>query len=337
MTFENLKTFPCELGCREKRSTIVNLVLEKGTCSVRELHAFLDNKIGSYAFRSSVEYLCKGQCKLVGVYGLCAGQKPPQIGRRGRLLYRRTIAPETLQDVVVGLLSPLQKRILDKFTLLNRRIFYFTAYDLRRLIPSSGNEVEYSVKRLITLGLLDKLTSNEIVFYVKPSNVPRLLLQERQAILDDKTEYAIIKIVHELIMNLYPANTITGYGDRIRPHTQDILTVTGGMAFDIFYQFRDPIAERNYLAIDVYTRIPVTGFMVHSFTKKIEWAKTVTRKKTTNYLRDKTFGIIVYRNATRNAIMIANRIGLKFLRLRDIKVDYKQLRNEIENQISANP
>jgi hypothetical protein len=158
------------------------------------------------------------------------------------------------------------------------------------------------------------------------------LIQERQAIIDDKTEFAVIKIVHELIMNLYPANIITGYDDRIRPHTQVILTVTGGMAFDAFYQFFDPIAGRNYLAIDVYTRIPVTGYMVHSFTKKIEWAKTVTRKNTTNYLKEKTFGIIVYRNATKNAIKIANRVGIKFLRLTDIKVDYKRLHNEIENQ-----
>jgi hypothetical protein len=178
------------------------------------------------------------------------------------------------------------------------------------------------------------VTLKGIDFYVEPSNVPRLLIQERQAIIADKTEYAVIKIVHELIMNLYPAKIITGYGDRIRPHTQDILTVTGGMAFDIFYQFFDPIAGRNYLAIDVYTRIPVTGYMVHSFTKKIEWAKTVTRKSTTNYLKDKTFGIIVYRNATRNAILIANRLGIKFLRLRDIKVDYGTLSTEIEKQIS---
>jgi len=312
----------------------VNLILEKGTCTARELRDFLDGKLGVHAFRGSMEYLCTGQCKLVGVYSLSTDQKPPQFWKSGRLFYRRTIATENLQDVIVGLLAPLQKRILGKFTLLNRRIYYFTTYDLRRIIPSSGNDVEYAVKRLTKLGLLSKVTLKGIDFYVEPSNVPRLLIQERQAIIADKTEYAVIKIVHELIMNLYPAKIITGYGDRIRPHTQDILTVTGGMAFDIFYQFFDPIAGRNYLAIDVYTRIPVTGYMVHSFTKKIEWAKTVTRKSTTNYLKDKTFGIIVYRNATRNAILIANRLGIKFLRLRDIKVDYGTLSTEIEKQIS---
>jgi len=334
MTVKNPKGCPCELACKQKRATAVNLILENETCTARQLRDLLNGKLGAHAFRGSLEYLCTGQCKLVGVYGLSADQKPPQFGRRGRLFYRRTISTESLQNVIVSLITPLQKRILDKFTLLNRRIYYFTAYDLRRLIPSSGNEVEYAVKRLTKLGLLSKETLKGIDFYVKPSDVPRLLIQERQAIIDDKTEFAVIKIVHELIMNLYPANIITGYDDRIRPHTQDILAVTGGMAFDVFYQFFDPIAGRNYLSIDVYTRIPVTGYMVHSFTKKIEWAKTVTRKNTTNYLKDKTFGIIVYRNATKNAIMIANRVGIKFLRLSDIKVDYKRLHNEIENQNS---
>lgn len=330
MATEGAEACPCELVCKQKRKTAVNQILEKNACTATELRGFLDGKLGSYALRSSMEYLCTGQCKLVGVYGLSVDQKPLQFGRRGRLFYRRTIATEKLLEVVVNLLTPLQKRILDQFTLLNRRIYYFTAYDLRRIIPSSGNEVEYAVKRLTKLGLLSKETLKGIDFYVEPSNVPRLLIQEQEAIIDDKTEYAVIKTVHELIMNLYPEKVMTGYGDRIRPHTQDILTVTGGTAFDIFYQFFDPIAGRNYMAIDVYTRIPVTGYMVHSFVKKIEWAKTVTRKNTTNYLKDKTYGLIIFRNATKKAIIVANRLGVRFLRLSDIKVDYKTKRSEIE-------
>ena len=104
------------------------------------------------------------------------------------------------------------------------------------------------------------------------------------------------------------------------------------MSFDIFYQFFDPIAGRNYLVVDVYSRIPVSGFTVNSFAKKIEWAKTVTRKSTTNYLKEKTYGIIVYRNATQKAITVANKLGIRFLRLSDIKVDYKRLQKEIEKQ-----
>jgi hypothetical protein len=149
-------------------------------------------------------------------------------------------------------------------------------------------------------------------------------------IVDDKTEYALVKRVHELIMNLYPSNMITKFYDCIRPHTQDTLAITGGMTFDLFYSFFEPVVKRSYLAVDVYTRIPVTGYTVHSFAKKIEWAKTRTRKGSTNYLKDKTHGMIIYRNATRKAIDVAKRLRIKFLRLSDIKVDYKSFRSQVE-------
>ncbi len=139
-----------------------------------------------------------------------------------------------------------------------------------------------------------------------------------------------MKQVHELIMNLYPLNLIIGYSDCIRPHTPETLTITGGMTFDIFYRFFDPVSEKSYLAIDVYTRIPVTGYTVHSFAKKIEWAEVRTRKGSTNYLKGKTYGMIVYRNATKKAINVANRLGLRFIRLSDIKVNYTSLKKEIE-------
>ena len=330
MPLESSQICPCEDMCKQKRKTPVNLIIEKGACTARDLHYLLDGKLGTYALRSSMEYLSTGKCKLVGVYGLDADQKPPQFGKRGRLFYSRAFPPTFLNSAVVGLLAPLQKRLLDKFSSLNKQIYYFSMYDLRRIVPSSGTEVDYALKRLVKLGLLSKMNSSEIDFFVEPIHVSRFTNEEKQAIIDNKTEYAIVKIVHELIMNLYPANVISSYHDRIRPHTQDILTVTGGMSFDIFYQFFDPIAGKNYMAVDVYTRIPVTGFMVHSFAKKIEWAKTVTRKNTTNYLRDKTYGIIVFRNATRKAITIANRLGIRFLRLSDIKINYKATRLEVE-------
>lgn len=330
MTAINTQRCPCDANCKQKRAPVVNQIMDKGSCTATELRNLLSNKLGEHAFRSSLEFLSSGKCKLVDVYGIVNGQKPPQFGRQGRLFCSRTISTESQQAVVIGLLSHLQKRLLDKFELSNKRIYYFTTYDLRRLTPAAGNEVEYAIKRLIKLGLLSKVTIAQTDFYVKPHNIPLLLAAEKQAIIDDKTEYAVVKIVHELIMNLYPANIITGYEDRIRPHTQDILTITGGMAFDIFYQFFDPLAGRNYLAIDVYTRIPVTGYMINSFAKKIDWAKTIRRKSTTNYLKDKTFGIIVFRNATRNAFQVAKKLGIRFLRLSDIKVDYKQLRSKKE-------
>jgi hypothetical protein len=321
---------PCDDVCRQKRKTAVNFILEKGACTAKDLHYFLGDKLGAYALRSTMEYLSTGKCRLIRVYGLSDNQKPPQFGRRGRLFYAKEFPQTFLNTVIIDLLAPLQKRLLDKFSSLNKQIYYFSTYDLRRLVPSSGTEVDYALERLVKLGLLSKVSFSGVDFYVRPIHVLRFTNEETQAIIDNKAEYAVVKIVHELIMDLYPANLMSGYRDRIRPHTQDILAITGGMSFDIFYQFFEPVAGKSYMAIDVYTRIPVTGYMVHSFAKKIEWAKTVTRNNTTNYLRDKTYGIIVFRNATRKAITIANRLGIRFLRLSDLRIDYKEIQVETE-------
>ncbi len=132
-------------------------------------------------------------------------------------------------------------------------------------------------------------------------------------------------------MHLYPKDIITDYHGRIRPKTQDILIVTGGMSFDLFYQFRDPIVGKSYLAVDVYTRFPVSGFIINTFAKKIEWAKTGPRKNSTNYLKDKTHGMIVFLNATRKAMPTAKRLEIKLLRVfDDLRIDYKAIRQEIE-------
>lgn len=184
---------------------------------------------------------------------------------------------------------------------------------------------------------LSKVSSSETDFYIKPIHASRFTNEENQAVIDTKTEYAVAKAVHELIMHLYPKDVITDYHGRIRPKTQDILMITGGMSFDLFYQFSDPLAGKSYLAVDVYTRFPVNGFIIHSFAKKIECAKTGTRNHPTNYLRDKTHGIIVYRNSTKKAAPTANRLGIKFLRVSDnLRIDYKTILQEAAKNFAAN-
>jgi hypothetical protein len=338
MSQEDSQSCPCKETCKQKRKTAVNLILEKGACTSKDMHNFLNGKLGVYALRSSIEYLSTGNCKLVDVFGLSTNQKPPQFGKRGRLFYSRTFPPTFLNSAVVNLLAPLQKRILKKFSDLNEQIYYFSLYDLRRIVPSSGTEVDYALKRLVRHGLLSKVSSLGTEFYVKPIHISRFSNEEKQAIIDNKTEYAVAKAVHELIMHLYPKDVITDYHGRIRPKTQDILSITGGMSFDLFYQFFDPLAGKSYLAVDVYTRFPVNGYIIHSFAKKIEWAKTGTRNNPTNYLRDKTHGMIVFLNATKKAMPTANRLGIKFLRAGDdLRIDYKAIRQEVEKELFNHP
>jgi hypothetical protein len=331
MLQEDAQACPCEESCKQKRSTAVNLILARKACTSKDLQSSLNGKLGVCALRSSIEFLSSGKCKLVNVFGLSANQKAPQFGRRGRLFYSKDLPTTFLNTVILDLLAPLQRRILKKFSALNDRIYYFSLYDLRRIIPSSGTEIDYAVGRLVRHGLLTKLSFSDTDFYVEPANILRLTNEQRQAVIETKTEYEAAKAVHELIMNIYPKDTFTDYHGRIRPTNKNILTITGGMSFDLFYQFREPFAGKNYLAVDVYTRFPVSGFTIHSFAKKIEWAKTGTRKNSTNYLKNRTHGMIVFLKATKKAMPTANQLGIKFLRIGDdLRIDYKVIHQEIE-------
>ena len=176
--------------------------------------------MGVCALRSTIEYLSTGKCKLVDVFGLSTNQKPPQFGKKGRLFYSRALPATFLNSAVIDLLAPLQKRILKKFSDLNEQIYYFSLYDLRRIVPSSGTEVDYALGRLVRHGLLSKVPSSETDFYIKPIHASRFTKEENQAVIDTKTEYAVAKAVHELIMHLYPKDVITDYHGRIRPKTQ---------------------------------------------------------------------------------------------------------------------
>jgi hypothetical protein len=334
MTKIGINRCPCDEKCRQKRETVVNLIIDNGTCTAKDLHNLLDGKLGVYALRSSMEYLSTGKCNLVGVFGLEDKQKPPQFGKKGRLYYSKKLPQAFLRSSVLSNIAPLQKRILDKVRKSNKKTFYFSKYDIRRITPSSGIEIDYALRRLVQFGFLSRVFSSGIEFYVETNNLARFHKDEVKAVIDNKTEYSIVKSVHELIMNIYPSRLITSYNGRIRPHTTEILTITGGMSFDIFYDFFDPINGMTYLAIDVYTRIPVTGYMVNSFAKKIEWAKSVKINITTNYLRKKTIGIIIFRSASPNAIPTAKKLGIQFLRLEDVRVNYTEIRQKVEKELA---
>ena len=325
---------PCDKNCKKKRSFAINTVIEKGICTGVDLRALLLKIGGEHSAQKSLKFLSSGDCTLVGVFVSVTDQKPMQFRNRGRLFYRRTLSVNELYSNIIGFLPTLQKKILEKFTKTNKRIYYFSKYDLRKMHPYQGVGIDYALERLIKLGFLEKMTFGSTEFYVGASRAFQLENQKQIVIIDDKVEYAVIKIVHELIMNLYPANWVTDYSDRVRPQTRENLILTGGMTFDIFYPFCETIAGREYLAIDVYTRIPVNGYTVNSFMKKIEWAKKKSKNGPVNHLNHNTYGMIIYRNATKKAILLANKLGIRFLRLKDIKIDYTKIHKEFEDQIN---
>ena len=312
----------------------VNLVLETGLCTSNELRQGLEEKgIGKSAIRKSLEFLSANQCRNVEALTWKTEKKPLQFPKHGRLFYKKKIRTRLKTERILNLLTPLQTRILGKFSKQHRSIYYFSLYDLRKLIPYAGNAVEYALSRLSKLGLIEMVTLSGFPFYTEPENVDRLRAELRDVMVEDKVEFAVIQRVHELVMNLYPLGLIANLGGAMRPHKEGALRLTGGMTFDIFYEFREPVMGKRFLAVDVYSRIPVNGFVVNSFLKKIEWARTGGRKKPEYNLRDRTCGMIVFRNSTRKAIDLANKHGIRYIRFSDVKTNYDDLRKEIEGKM----
>lgn len=329
---------PCTKMCKERKDVAVNLVLKKEVCTSTDLKAMLlEEGLGKSAIRKSIEFLSSGKCdKIDFLYcQLPKGKKPIQFVGQGRLFFKKYVEKSELKSKILCLLTPFQKRILEKFTKHHKDIYYFSLYDLRKLSPYPGISVIYAVQRLSKLGWIKIVRMGGVQFCVESKNLARLRNQEEEAVLEDKTEYVVVKKVHELVMNLYPSNLITNFRGVIRPSTGDVLGLTGGMAFDIFYQLNEPIGQKRFLAIDVYTRIPVTGFVVNSFIKKIEWASTKSGTNENHILKNRTFGMIVYRNSTPEAIRLANKNGIRFLRLSDIKVKYEDVQKEASSLLKS--
>lgn len=76
---------------------------------------------------------------------------------------------------------------------------------------------------------------------------------------------------------------------------------------------------------------PVNGWAVFSFLNKIKWAKT----QVVGGLKDKTFGMIVCRNFTPEALRIARENKIRFLSLSNIKIDYKDIREQATKKITG--
>lgn len=327
---------PCSTRCDERRVPSVNLVLEKGLCTSNELRQELQERgIGKSVIRKSVEFLSSNQCKRVETLVCKAEKKPLQFPKHGRLFYRKNIQTDLKTERILSLLTPLQTRILEKFSKHHRSTYYFSPYDLRKLVPYAGNSVEYAISRLSKLGLVEMVTLGGFAFFTEPKNADLLRSRTKEITLENKVEFAIVQRIHELIMNLYPLGLITNLKTAIRPRTEEVLRLTGGMTFDIFYMFREPVMGKKYLAVDVYSRIPVNGYIVNSFLKKLEWAKTGARKGSDYSLKDKTHGMIVFKNSTRKGIDIANKRGIRFIRLTDAKINSDVLHKEIEDKMQS--
>ena len=320
---------PCERMCKQRREISVNFVFKKELCTANELKKGLLKKgLGISTIRRNLRFLCK-ECAQINVLADPNTKKPIQFKKQGRIFFVKTISKHRLlMKIRRYFLTLLQREVLRKFARHHKTIYYFSLYELKKMLPYAGFSIDYAIQRLCRLGLIRKVEINKVQFFVEPKNMDRLRSEAKKAVIEDKTEFLTIKRIHEIIMNLYPLHLIKSFSGAVRPRNPEVLRLSGGMTFDIFYQLNNPVGKKRFLVIDVYTRIPVNGYVVNSFIKKIEWAKSEVQ--TVYNLKERTFGTIVFRNATREAIHLANKNGIRFIRLSDIKINYEDIQKEAE-------
>jgi len=316
---------PCDIDCKNRRKDAINIMLQNQILTSTEIKKKLETEgFGTYAVRKSLEFLGKNECQYVDVLKLKDG-RVARFKKHGRIFFVKSLSKRRQVRFVKDCLTNLQRNMLIKFTRHNRRIYYFSLYEMKKLLPYQGNSIEYSLKKLLGLGLIEEILIEKTKFFVTPNRLDRLI-QENQTVLEnDRLEYKTIKAVHEIIMNLFPPNLISKYRGAIRPKDSETLSLTGGMTFDIFYKFNSEVMNKSFFAIDVYTRIPVNGYVINSFLKKIEWAIRRRKKNVEKVLIGKTYGLIIFKMATPKAIRIANEKGLRLIRLSDIKLNLDEI------------
>lgn len=289
---------PCKVNCIEKREQAANVVINKGICSANEIKEALSKAgIGKSVQRKSIKFLQEGKCKKVLTVG--GGTSNKIVFRnQGQIFYLKGTSEKAILEKKRSCIPLLQRSIIEKLENQDKKIYYFTNYEIKKLLAYQASFIDYSLKRLEKLGLIKSVEKEKIFFYCLPSKYTKLVSNLDELVYVDKTEFLTTQKIHELVMHFYPKMMIMDYRGALRPRTSEVLRKTGGMTFDIFYELQNPILEKKYIVLDLYSRIPLNGFIVNTFIKKIEWSRN---------LKNRAFGIIIYRDIkSRKALTIAN-------------------------------
>lgn len=326
--------------CAGIRKDAVSLFQERNIWTAKELVQALQRKgLGVSARRGSLEFLAAQKCRWITISKCMGSKKPIRFQRHGRIFALKSVSEMAMSEKLKTLLTRFQRHMLESLDYYDRKAHYLSAYDLRRILPYPGHQVEFTASRLRDFGLAKMVEADGTAYYCLPSRFNWLKTHVQEAVLKDKIEYQAINALQGLFINLYPVGLLLKTKGVMRASKRDpeVLRSTGGMTFDIVHEFKTPVIDRNFLVVDVYSRIPVTGYVVNSFMKKIEWAKSGMRSQKdvreddedkNRPLKNKAFGMIVYRIANREAINIANANNIRFIKLRELRIDYAKLREQ---------
>ena len=231
-------------------------------------------------------------------------------------------------------LTKLQSQVLEKFVYYSRDAHFLSSHDLVRLMPDSTHKIDHSLTHLGNLGFIKNAEADGTVHYCPSEELKRLRKKIPEIAINDKIEIEITQIVQEALKQLHP-DALTMEGTRAAGSYES-------KRFDGVFEFKTPVMSKQFVIVDVYTKIPVTKYIVQSFIRKIRWARKETdfsggKAENTCYpLRGKTLGMIVCNSANQEAVDAARKHDISLLCFRDIHIDYNRIRKNVTLTHSVN-
>ncbi len=225
-------------------------------------------------------------------------------------------------------LTKIQNQVLEKVAYYSKNTHFLSSHDLGRIMSRKKNEIDQAITFLQNSGFIKTTKANGIPYYCSIDELKQLLKQKEEIIINDKIEGKIIETVRKSVQRLYPNALIAT--------SKELTDLDECRYFDIIFEFKSPVKNKQFIVADVYTKIPVTEYIVQSFIRKIKWTKNEVSSSNNEAedahypLRGRTLGIIVCNDANQKAIDTARKCDISLLHFRDIYINYEQVRKKIE-------
>ena len=301
----------CQHPCRHPHPDAVNVILRssgKRIFSQKELLDILKTEkgLGKEAARKKLRFLhhidTKTKesvfgCRYVGVLTnrsdcIFLPESVIFFKGMGRIFFSRAANEQEILTEVEKYLTSTQKEILEIF---NKRIFglwYFSSYDIKRLIPERGSSISQGLQRLVEMGFLTKSVvrsniqklvfgkSRKLDFYTTMEDAKRFAKRNmpnaineiaKNSVTDETTEVKVILKVQENFRKT--PWYYTSFEGTLRPKKRKFVGSVRGMSFDLVLPV-EISGNKTLFAIDVYTRFPLTHKLIERFAQKIEKANS---------------------------------------------------------------
>lgn len=347
------KLCPCEKKCAGLRKDAVNLVVREGVITSNELKNLLLTEIGQgeAVARKSLGFLHhKGKegCEYVEVLKKCRGKRDVLHFRgRNRVFHLKTIEKDKIYAKVRSLLTDNQRLVLRAFEQEMFGTYYLSSYELRKLIPIRANYIEFSLEKLLDIGFVkemrvtlpllamhthkvwlleeiaeafEKGTRYPFSFYTNEKNEKRLRDRWVEAIIDEMSEFEVIKQVQLQFMRIYPFGLVKSFKGTIRTKDKDRLRLSRARSFDLCCPLAEPVGGKRFIGVDVYTRFPVNEEVARFFHRKIRFGQD--------------FGMIYGKSvASSRTLYFCKDRNIHLERLKDIGVDCDTIRRSVERKV----